>query len=130
MRSLDEITRDLAEVQDQLLATARTDHATRSSLRTRQGALRVEARRFAGELADPRSTAEIKLELKVRRGQIDAVAKERIDLVKQSSTFTGTAPDAIPEATLNRKLMAALGAGKIEARIAHLEQLLEKRGES
>ena len=128
--SIDEITRDLAAVQDELLAIDPDDFAALDPLRTRQAALRAEAKGFAPRLKDPRSTREIELELKTREAQYKKLDKERIDLIKQSSSGSGTAPDAIPEATLNRKLMKANGAEDIQKRIAHLKRLLETRAQS
>ncbi len=129
VRALDEITRELVQVQDDLLATDPHDQQTLGLLRERQLSLRTEARQYASQLVDPRSTVEIKLELTARRDQLTRLRKQRIDLVKQSSAGSGTSMDALPEASLNRKLMKAHGAADIRARIAHLEQLLERRNQ-
>ena len=130
MRPLDDITRDLAAVQDALIAADDSDNVAMGELRLRQSVLREEARGYSDDLVDTRPTAHIRSELRARQDQRDKLAKHRIDLIKQSSSGSGTAPDAIPEATLNRKLMSAHDVAGIESRIAHLNQLLEKRGES
>ena len=130
MRTLEEITRDLAAAQDAMLAADENDFAARDVIRVRQAELRLEAKRFGKLLGDPRKTEEIRRELRIRRDQYDQLSKQRIDLIKQSGAGQGTAPDAIPEATLNRALMAANGGPELVQRIAHLTQLLEERGET
>lgn len=129
MRSLEEITRDLAAAQDELLAVDASDLVGANAIRVRQAGLREEASRFASQLEDRRSTEVIRLELSEHRAQLTALHKQRIDLVKQSTAGTGTAPDALPEATLNRKLMAANGGEQIESRIMRLMEILDSRGE-
>ena len=127
MRTLDEITRELADLQDELLAADPSDLTSLSEIRSRQAELRAEAQRFSELLDDPRSTAEIRRELDQHRDRLKALRNQQIDLVKQSSAGSGTARDALPEATLNRKLKDASGAADIERRIAQLEQALEDR---
>ena len=130
MRSLDEIIRDLAAVQDALITVDESDATRLGELRLRQTALREEARGYSDDLVDTRPAVQIRAELRAHQAKRDGLAKHRIDLIKQSSSGSGTAPDALPEATLNRKLMAAHDVAGIEARIAHLSTLLEQRGES
>ena len=130
MRSLDEITRDLAAAQDELLAVDPSDPGAAEDIRVRQAGLREEASRFASLLGDSRSTQSIRLELAALGDQLDGLRKQRIDLIKQSSSGQGTAPHMLPEATLNRKLMAAGGSEKIESRIVQLMEILERRGEA
>ena len=92
----------------------------------------------ASEVFDPEglsssghwSRLQKELRRRIRRDQYEHLSKQKIDLIKQSATGQGTAPDAIPEATLNRALMAANGGPELVARIAHLTQLLEERGET
>ena len=130
MRSLDEITRDLAAAQDELLAVDSSDLIAADAIRVRQARLREEASRFARLLEDSGSTEAIRRELAARRDQLNKLRKQKIDLIKQSSAGSGTAPDALPEATLNRKLMAANGGDQIESRIIELMGILERRGET
>jgi hypothetical protein len=130
VKSLDEIIRDLASVQDALITVDESDSTRLGELRLRQTALREEARAYSDDLVDTRSTVQIRAELRAHQAKRDGLAKHRIDLIKQSSSGSGMATDAIPEATLNRKLMSAHDVAGIESRIAHLRQLLEKRGES
>ena len=118
MRTLEEITRDLAAAQDEMLAADEHDFAARAVIRVRQAELRLEAKRFGKLLGDPRTTEEIRRELRIRRDQYDHLSKQKIDLIKQTSSGQGTAPDAIPEATLNRALMAANGGPELVVRIA------------
>ncbi len=130
MRSLDDITRDLARIQDELLALDDGDDTARSEIKARQDTLREEARRFADQLDSSTATSHIVAELKERRAQLKRLIGSRIDLVKQSSSGSGTIPDALPENTLNKTLMSALGAAELEERIAYLENLLEQRQDS
>ena len=128
MRSIDDITRDLAAIQDELLGADESDLAAIAEIKRRQAALRDEAAQFAGQLSDAAPTEALKRELAAHRENLLRLRRQRIDLVKQAGTGVGTSPDAIPEGTLNRKLMDAQGAREIETRIAELEALLERRG--
>lgn len=127
MRSLDEITRDLAAVQDEILAS--DDPEQKLVLLDRQVALRAEARTFASQLGDARPSDEIRRELAERRRQLSDLMKGKIDLFKQSSAASGMAPSRLPEKQLNERMLDARGAPDLEKRIAELEQTLTERGE-
>lgn len=124
----DELRRRLAEIQDELLATPDDDFSSRHRLRSEQDRLRDQLRDQAEAMDAERPRSELEAKLAALRERLRAIDKDRIDLVSQSGgagggTGGGYAP---AEIGLNRSIADAQGAEAIKARMAKLEQLLDR----
>lgn len=126
-RSIDDITRDLARVQDQLLGLASDDFSARYPLLKEQDALRHEAEAFAADWDAQRPTGELVIELAEARSRL----QEETDRVSMSGIAgiggsAGIVGGAMASLTITAKRASDLDA--IKARVAKLESLLTERG--
>lgn len=130
MTDLDDLTRELASIQDQLLALPADAYAERYSLEKRRDQLRSDAATFRDDLDGDRPDADLLRELKALRGQLSALEGQRIDLVVQSGggSASGTGSDGLGGFALNQAVDQAQGLDKVRARISHVVQQLERRG--
>lgn len=127
MDDLDEINRELAELQDALIVTPETDFETRYAIRVRQAELRELAARHHFDRDSERPTEALLAELGGLRVRLDEIRAHRIDMVSQAGgTFSGGSPGV--EEGLNRRLSQAQGADKVRARIGRIEGILIDRG--
>ncbi len=130
-RSLDTVTRELAEVTDLLLAAADDDFATRHELLTRQDALRSEAAAFAQDLDAGRPTQDMIDELLEARSQLVSEVRRYSGRVMMSGpSGTGASAGAVSAemVTLSLKANAASRVAALTARVAFLEDVLTERG--
>ena len=126
-RSIDDITRDLARVQDQLLGLVSDDFSARYALLKEQDALRHEAEAYAADWDAQRPTAELVIELAEARSRL----REETDRVSLSGLAgiggsAGIVGGAMASLTIQAKQASDLDA--IKARVAKLESLLTERG--
>lgn len=130
-RSLDTVTRELAEVTDLLLAVADDDFATRHELLTRQDALRLEAESFAQDLDAGRPTQDVIDELVEARSQLASEVRRNSGRVMMSGpSGTGASAGAVSAemVTLSLKTNAASRVAALTTRVAFLEDVLTERG--
>jgi len=128
---LDALTRELAEIQDRLLALPDDAFAARYALRRRQDELRAEAARHRVDRDASRPTAELLAELAALRARLRDIERDHIDLVQQA----GSAPQSAgPGAAgwgapaLNAAMDRTRGVEAIRARIGRLMGVLVDRG--
>ncbi len=120
---IDQLVADLAAVQDQLLATASDDFARRYELNKRQDALREQVASFDPDAG--RSRAEMEAEVAALRAQVDAIRKERIDVVKQAGGGSGRAEMGnLGGVAINQQIEQAQGVPQLLGRIGRLESRL------
>jgi hypothetical protein len=129
---LDALTRELAEVQDALLALPDDAFAERHELLKRRDALREQAAAFARDRDQNRPTGDLLAELAALRQRLTALEADRIDLVAQAGGGgTGgshAGADGWGGVALNQAMMDAQGAGAIRARIGRIKGILVDRG--
>ena len=127
---LESITRQLAEIQDRLLALPDDAFAERYELEKRQDALRDAAAEFRSDWDAQRPTEELEAELAALRARLQAIEDERIDMVVQSGggTLAGPGADGWGGVAINQEIEAAHGAPAIRDRIARIVGLLADRG--
>lgn len=123
-----DIVARLAEVQAALLALPDDAFAEKYELLQEQDRLREEAAQYAVNLDAERSDARLLSELSGLRSQLQALEKQKIDLVTQAGTYGGGEMGNLGGVTLNAKMMEATGAGRIQARIGVVKGLLADRG--
>ena len=130
MSDIDHITRELARVDAELRALP--DHAfeARYQLRKEQDAIREQAARFAEDVDKNRSDEDLLAELRGLRSQLSQIERQKIDLVTQAG---GGAPGAsnmtnLGGVDINRRIVEASGAGRIQARIGRIKGILVDRG--
>ncbi len=130
MRILEEVNRELIDVQDQLLALADDDFAEKYRLQVLRDELREQASRFRVGFDLDRSDEALLQEHAARRSQIDPINKLRVDSVTQAGgrSAAGTGASHADQAAINHGIADAQGIGKINARIARLESILDGRG--
>jgi hypothetical protein len=130
MSELEELNRELAEIQDRLAALADDAFAERYELQVRRDRLRERAAHFHEEADAGRSDQELLDELAAHRARLAAIYDQRIDFAKMTggSMGGGTGSWSGPDAGANRRIAAAQGANEIQARISRIEQKLTERG--
>jgi multidrug efflux pump subunit AcrA (membrane-fusion protein) len=120
---LESLIKDLASIQDQLLALDDDDHQRRAELHQEQNELRKRVAELRVDLDAGRSRAELEAELAAWRERLDALRGQRIDPVVQAGGGDAGWGN-IGAVKINHDMMQAQGADEIKARIAHLEQRL------
>lgn len=131
MDDLDRITRELAEVQDALLALPDDAFAERYELLRRRDELRNAAATARAGLAQERPTADIQAELAGLRRRLAELEARRIDLVQQagsSAAAAGPGADGWGGIQLNTAIDRAQGLDEVRARIGVLKGILLDRG--
>lgn len=133
MREVDEIVKRLSEVTDELLALKVGDFAARFRLETERDGLRARAAEFHERKDEGRSTEDLRAELTARRKQLEQVHDGLVNRATQASSASGQsagaerAIGAEKGGTINNAMRQAQGTGSIVARIAELEQELDRR---
>jgi hypothetical protein len=131
MRSLDDITRDLAQVTDDLLALSAEDYARRYELLTRQDELREEASEYHIDLDAQRPVVDIRAELAETTKQRNAEAARLAGRNMMSGPGgTGMSAGAVSAAMVESVLKANANSPivSLNARIALLEAALAAKG--
>jgi hypothetical protein len=125
---LDALNRELAGIQDELLALADDAFAERFALQKRQDELRERAAAFHQDWDSQRSTEELQAELKALRGQLKGIEDQKIDLTMQGG---GSGPGGHGSGwggvSLNQGLLEAQGANRVHARIGVIKGILADR---
>ena len=125
---LDQIQRELSDVQDRLIALPDDAFAERYELRCRQDELRDQMASFRVDFDARRSTEDLLTELSGLRSRMATIEGQRIDMVSQAGGSGGMTGAMTPEEGLNRKMDAAAGAGEIQSRIGRIKGILIDRG--
>lgn len=127
---LDQILRDLSEVQDRLIALPDDAFAERYELRTRQSELREQMASLRVDFDAKRSTEDLLSELAGQRSRLAAIETEKIDIVSQSGggTLSGAGSDGWGAVGINQQIEAGAGVADIKARIGRIKGILIDRG--
>ena len=127
---LDALNRELAGIQDELLALADDAFAERFALQKRQDELRERAAAFHQDWDSQRSTEELQAELKARRAQLKGIEDQKINLAMFSSGSrgAGAGSSGLGGVSLNQGLLKAQGANRVHARIGVIKGILADRG--
>jgi hypothetical protein len=126
----DDITRQLADIQKQLIDLPDDAFEERYRLRTRQDELRAIARSGDNPLDRGRSDEDLLNELAGLRSQMYAIEKQRIDLVQQAGSGGSTSGEMgnLGGVKINKGIDDAQGLPGIKARIGVIKGILEDRG--
>ena len=126
----DDITRQLADIQKQLIDLPDDAFEERYRLRTRQDELRAIARSGDNPLDRGRSDEDLLNELAGLRSQMYAIEKQRIDLVQQAGSGGSTSGEMgnLGGVMINKGIDDAQGLPGIKARIGVIKGILEDRG--
>ena len=126
---LDAVTGQLADVQRRLLDLPSDAFAERYALLQEHDVLRERASEFRQDWDNQRTDAELLAELAALRGRLEAIEKQKIDLVVQAGSGGRAAPGGDTGGVqINTGIVAAQGAGGIQARIGRIKGILEARG--
>lgn len=130
MSDVDDLIRELGEIQKQLAELPDDANDERFRLRQRQDELRAEARDHAGDLDKDRPTSEMLYELDALRNQMKAVEKQRIDLVQQAGSGGASSGEMgnLGGVQINKGIDDAQGLPTIKARIGRIKGILRDRG--
>lgn len=129
MADVDELIRELGEVQDRLIALPDDAFAERFELLRRQDELRERAAAHTAGVDNERPTEDLLAELAALRKRRDSLESQHINVMLQASNvdaagFSGHA-DA---AQMNRRMDDAQGMAQIVSRIGRLKGVLADRG--
>ena len=125
-RGLEEVTAELAEVADALLALAVDDFASRYALLKLQDELRAEADRYRTDFDEQRPTEDVLAELAEVRQRRDAEAARLSGRVMLGGGNAGFVSADI--VTLAAKAEQSGNLAELIARVGKLESLLIARG--
>jgi hypothetical protein len=125
-----DITRELADIQKQLIELPRDAFAERYELQKRQDDLRAIARSGGNPLDAERKTEELLAELAGLRSQVRSIEKQRIDLVTQAGGGGATTSEMgnLGGVQINKGIGDAHGLPRITARIGVIKGILADRG--
>ncbi len=125
-----DLTRQLAAIQEQLLALDEDAFAERWDLRRKQDGLRKEAKRFAYAMYEDVFDDELLTQLFSLRARMKAIENQRIDLVSQSGSAGAGMSDLRSHNALkmNMTMDAAAGLPQIKERIGAIKGVLIDRG--
>jgi len=125
-----DITRELADIQKQLIDLPRDAFAERYELQKRQDDLRAIARSSDNPLDAGRATEELLAELAGLRSQVRSIEKQRIDLVTQAGGGGATTSEMgnLGGVQINKGIGDAHGLPRITARIGVIKGILADRG--
>ena len=125
-----DITRELADIQKQLIDLPRDAFAERYALQKRQDDLRAVARSSDNPLDAGRSTEDLLAELAGLRSQVRSIEKQRIDLVTQAGGGGATISEMgnLGGVQINKGIGDAHGLPRITARIGVIKGILADRG--
>jgi chromosome segregation ATPase len=125
MSALDRITRELAEVQDRLLALGREHWAERYELQKRQDELRDEAAEHRTSRDGGRSTEDLQDELDELRHRVKQLVVARTGYILDMGDAAGTA--AAEVAKLVSQSRGATDLDRMVVRISEIEAELAGR---
>lgn len=128
--SREEITRRLAEIDEELWSLDAGDFKTKHELQKERDRLRAIVRSEVDRDAD-RSTKDLRAELEARRKALTQIQKSMVNSAGMSGgggdgagSFAGPA-DGV---RLNTEIVAGTGAKELSQRISKLETILTQRG--
>ena len=122
------MTRELADIQKQLLDLPSDAFAERFELQKRQDDLRAEVRGDGRVFYEDRSTESLLSELAALRSQMAAVEAQRIDLVTQAGTGGVSNMGNLGGVEINKGIDDAHGLPEIKGKIGMIKNILEERG--
>ncbi|MEE9178472.1 MAG: hypothetical protein V3U46_08590 [Acidimicrobiia bacterium] len=127
---LDALNRELAGIQDELLALSDDAFAERFALQKRQDELRELAAAFHQDWDSQRPTEELQAELNALRGHLKGIEDQKINLAGFSagSSQAGSGSSGLGGVSLNQGLLKAQGANAVHARIGVIKGILADRG--
>lgn len=130
MDEVEDLTRQLADIQKQLLDLPDDAFNERFELRKRQDELRARARGGDNPLDRNRSAEDLLSELKALRSQMKEIEKQRIDLVGQAGSGGPGSGEMgnLGGVKINKGIDDALGMPRIRARIGVIKGILNDRG--
>lgn len=131
MTKLDEIDHRLGEIQDELMKLGNDEFARKLELHEERDRLHAEAAKLQKDLDLDRPSSELIAELKQHRKQLASIDNKHINTAEQLTPGFGLAGEhSGPGDTewINQNIDEGTGRAKIEARITHLEAILENRG--
>ena len=130
MDHLTDLTRQLADIQRQLMDLPDDAFAERVELRRRQDELRALAWAGDNPMDAGRSTEDLENELHGLRAQMKSIEKQRIDLVKQAGSGGATSSEMgnLGGVKINKAIDDAHGLPRIKARIGVIKGILADRG--
>lgn len=130
MGDVDDLIRELGEIQKQLAELPEDATDERFRLRQRQDELRAKARGNAGDFDKDRPTSEMLYELDALRAQMKAIEAQRIDLVQQAGSGGASSGEMgnLGGVKINKGIDDAQGLPKIKARIGRIKGILRDRG--
>ena len=123
------MTKDLADVEEQLRALPDDAFADKYELLKKQDELRERAAQFAVDADKERSTDVLLSELSGLRSQLAQLDGQKIDLVVQAGggAVGGSNMGNLGGVSLNAQMTEASGAGRIQARIGVIKGVLTDR---
>ena len=128
MGHAEDVTRELADIQRQLLDLPSDAFAERFELQKRQDELRAEVRGDGRVFYEDRSTESLLSELAALRTQMVAVEDQRIDLVTQAGTGGVSNMGNLGGVEINKGIDDAHGLPEIKGKIGMIKNILEERG--
>lgn len=126
MTTVDDIVKELADIQRRLLDLPDGDRAEQFKLLSRRDELRRQASALGGTWDADRPTEDIEAELASQRERLEALVDSHSGYVT-SRGGNSQGPDGGEKAKLTWRAKQAAGIDPILARIAYLESLLAKR---
>ena len=127
MDDREDLTRELADIQDELLGLADDDFAAKFHLHRRRDEVRDRLRGLAADLDDKRSDEELIRELAAQRAQLEALESQQINMTSQSLAGMQGGTFSASERAIADRLTASLGIDDVHRRIAHLKRRLDGR---
>jgi hypothetical protein len=125
-----DIARQLADLQRQLIDLPPDAFGERVELRRRQDELRALARTADNAMDADRTDAQLLDELAGLRKRMQAIERQRIDLVKQAGSGGATSSEMgnLGGVKINKAIDDAHGLPAIKARIGVIKGMLSDRG--
>ena len=129
MGRAEDVTRELADVQRQLLDLPSDAFAERYELQKRQDELRSEVRGDSRVFYEDRTSDSLLNELEALRSQMAAIERQRIDLVIQAGggTVAGNMGN-LGGVEINKGIDDAHGLPQIKSKIGIIKNILGERG--
>ena len=126
----EDITRELADIQKQLIELPDDAFAERYRLRTRQDELRAIVRSTDNPYDADRSTDELLAELQSLRMQMKEIERQRIDLVAQAGSGGSSTGEMgnLGGVQINKAIGDSMGLDRIKGRIGVIKGILSDRG--
>jgi hypothetical protein len=128
--TIQEIDRELVEINEKLETLPADDFGARVDLRTRHEALQARAAHLSAGADEERSTENIQIEVGSLKQRIAVIQGEMIDAAEQGGEGNVPGPDQKHRnaGAMNRDIGDAQGAAALVRRLDKLEEILRKRG--